>query len=89
MNTYELPPPRPPRWALETGLPAPTPGEGFERYWRRVGVDVDAALHGLSGTRLACAEHRVAAQLMLKTPSTFRKWLSAEMYRRQATHHPI
>lgn len=65
-------------WALADGMPAPTEGETFDSYWRRMGVlddTITMAHEGLPSRAAEVANERMAAYLARRMPRAFNRYV--------------
>lgn len=65
---------RVPAWALADGMPPPGEDEGFDSYWRRMGVDEETLTvvqAGLTERTEDVANERMGAYLRGKMPDAF------------------
>lgn len=68
--------PRPPRWALEAGLPEPLAAESFRAYWSRLGVaesTLNAVLRDLHGSTETVANERMSSYVARVAPDSYRE----------------
>ena len=68
----EWPPPTPPLWAINAGLPEPKDGESFCAYVERLGLDCEWFLEDLTEQTAELVNLRLASLLMDKMPKEFR-----------------
>lgn len=73
---------QPPLWALEAGLPQPHPGESFDDYWLRLGLDADEVAGFHEGLERCedVAHLRAASALARACPEVFRRYCDRRMY---------
>jgi hypothetical protein len=71
--------PEPPAWALDAGLPAPTPGEDFNAYCQRLGIDPAPLVDGLDARTECIANLRLADRLQRDLPRAWQAHIDARV----------
>lgn len=72
-----------PDWAIWAGCPEPEEGELFPDYVRRLGLDPEPMLEGLTEQTYPLANYRLWSALMRSMPKQFSAYNSA----RRAVYH--
>jgi len=65
-----------PEWAIQAGCPQPHSGELFDDYVRRLGLDPEPMLAGLTERTESLATYRLWSALMRKCPAAFAEYVS-------------
>jgi hypothetical protein len=69
---------RPPRWALESGLPAPHEGESLRSYCARIDVPFSPLVQGIKDPRaLDVANLRLSNELRFRCPEAYTSYVRA------------